>query len=52
METQKKKEKKNCDMTMMWLNWSVITINAMFEFIYIYIYIYRERERERERERD
>ena len=37
-------------MALMWLNWSVATINTTLQFIYIYIYIERERERERERE--
>ena len=27
-------------MALMWLNWSVFTINAMLKLIYIYIYIY------------
>ena len=27
-------------MALMWLNWSVATINTTLQFIYIYIYIY------------
>ena len=27
-------------MALMWLNWSVFTINAMLKLIYIYIYIF------------
>ena len=34
--------KKNCDMAMMWLNWSVATINAILELYDIYIYIYTQ----------
>ena len=33
---------------LMWLNWSVTTINATLQFLDIYIYIYID-ERERER---
>ena len=45
-KTKKKKERKkiNDDMTLMWFNWSVATINVMLQLldIYIYIYIYVE----------
>ena len=47
-KTKNKKERKkiNDDMTLMWFNWSVATINVMLQlldiYIYIYIYIYVE----------
>ena len=41
-KTKKKKERKkiNDDMTLMWFNWSVATINVMLQLLDIYIYIY------------
>ena len=37
----------NDDIALMWLNWSVVTINATLQlldiYIYIYIYIYKQR---------
>ena len=30
----------NDDIASMWLNWSVVTINATFQLLDIYIYIY------------
>ena len=38
--TGKFERKKIMMWTLMWLNWSVATINDMLQFIYIYIYIY------------
>ena len=42
-KTKKKKERKkiNDDMTLMWFNWSVATINIMLQLLDIYIYICR-----------
>ena len=37
----KLERKKIMAWTLMWLNWSVATTNAMLQLIYIYIYIYR-----------
>ena len=41
-KTKNKKERKkiNDDMTLMWLNWSVTTINDTVQLLDIYIYIY------------
>jgi len=37
MSTGKSKEKKkNDDMVLMWINWSVATINVTFQFLNIY----------------
>ena len=42
-KTKNKKERKkiNDDMALMWLNWSVTTINTTLQLLDIYIYIYR-----------
>ena len=41
-KTKNKKERKkiNDDIALMWLNWSVVTINATLQLLDIYIYIY------------
>ena len=45
---EKLERKKTITWMLIWLNWSVTTINVTLQLLDIYIYIYKERERERE----
>ena len=38
-KNKKEREKINDDMMLMWLNWSMVTINTTLQLLGIYIYI-------------